>query len=90
MSPTLEAGDRLVVVHGAGVAAGDLVVARLPGGVVAVKRVESIDAAGVWLASDNCGEGWASRTHGGPVAPSDVVAKVVGRLWPRPGRVPNL
>jgi SOS-response transcriptional repressor LexA len=84
MQPGLREGDRLVVVHGARARVGDVVVARLPDGTVALKRVESIDARGVWLASDNREQGWSSRAWDRPVAGEAVLAVARIRLWPRP------
>ncbi len=90
MLPTLRDGDRLVVRYAVQVAAGRLVLARLADGTLAVKRAtESRETRtgepGWWLLSDNPDEGVDSR-HRGVVAASDVVAVVVARLWPRPGR----
>ena len=84
MLPGLREGDRLLVQYGAAVRPGCVVVATLPGGVVGLKRVEAIDAAGVWLVSDNSAEGWDSRRHQHPVAPIDVFAVARLRFWPWP------
>jgi phage repressor protein C with HTH and peptisase S24 domain len=88
MTPTLRAGDRLLVRYGAAVRPGALVLARLADGTLAVKRAteprETTRGPGWWLLSDNPDEGVDSR-HRGPVAASDVLAVVRCRLWPRPG-----
>ena len=88
MLPTLREGDLLLVRHGAGVRAGDLVVARFTDGTLAVKRAAEerrtrTGEAGWWLVSDNPGEGVDSR-HRGPVADDQVVGVVRLRVWPSP------
>lgn len=87
MAPTLRDGDLLLVDHVAVVRPGALVVARLPGTPLAVKRVGfwHVDESqqGWWLERDNPREGTDSWAVG-PVAPQDVVAVVLGRVWPRP------
>ena len=83
MLPTLREGDRLLVLHGGRPRAGDLLVVRLPDGVVAVKRAARREPAGWWVERDNPTEGvdsWAV----GAVPDHDVVARVLGRMWPRP------
>lgn len=89
MLPTLRPGDRLLVRHGGTVRAGDLVVARFADGTIAVKRASEprptvSGGPGWWLLSDNAAAGTDSR-HRGVVAQSDVLARVLGRLWPNPG-----
>jgi phage repressor protein C with HTH and peptisase S24 domain len=91
MLPALRPGDRLLVSYRRDVAVGDVVVARFPDGTLAVKRAAerrttSAGGAGWWLLSDNPARGVDSR-HRGPVAGDEVVAVVVGRVWPRPGLV---
>jgi phage repressor protein C with HTH and peptisase S24 domain len=91
MRPVLEPGDRLLVDHRGTVRAGRVVVARFADGTVAVKRAVErrttrAGGAGWWLLSDNPAAGVDSR-HRGPVADEDVLAVVVGRVWPRPGRL---
>lgn len=88
MLPTLREGDLLLVRHGAHPRPGDLVVARLADGTLAVKRaVEErrtrSGAAGWWLLSDNPGEGVDSR-HRGAVPEGEVVGVVRLRVWPSP------
>lgn len=93
MSPNLAPGDRLLVRYGASVRPGDVVVARLQDGTLAVKRVESArvsrsGAPGWWLLSDNPDEGVDSR-HRGVVEADAVLGVVRLRVWPRPRRVPR-
>ena len=81
MQPTLYDGDRLLLLHGAAPRVGGLVVARLPDGVVAVKRVVRRDPAGWWLERDNPVGGMDSWTVG--AIPDDaVLARVLLRVWP--------
>ena len=91
MLPTVLPGDRLLVSYARQVREGDLVVARLPDGTVAVKRAverrtTSAGRPGWWLLSDNPAEGVDSR-HRGPVPAEDVIAVTLLRLWPRPRRL---
>jgi phage repressor protein C with HTH and peptisase S24 domain len=91
MTPTLAAGDRLLVSYRRQVRAGAVVVARLADGTVAVKRATerrttSSGAPGWWVLSDNPEAGVDSR-HRGPVPDEDVIAVTVARLWPRPRRL---
>ena len=83
MSPTLRDGDRLLVVHGAAPRPGRLAVVRLPDGVLAVKRTTRREPAGWWVERDNPAEGVDSWSLGA-IPERDVVARVVGRLWPAP------
>jgi signal peptidase I len=81
MQPTLRDGDRIVVRHGAVPRVGDLVVVRLPDGVVAVKRATAREPGGWWVERDNPFEGvdsWAV----GAIPDGDVVAVVRARIWP--------
>jgi len=91
MTPTLAAGDRLLVSYRRPPRVGDVVVARLGDGTVAVKRVAErrttrAGAAGWWLLSDNPAVGVDSR-HRGPVSDQDVIAVTLARIWPRPRRI---
>jgi phage repressor protein C with HTH and peptisase S24 domain len=86
MLPTLRDGDRLLVVHGARPRTGRPAVVRLPGGVLGVKRVTRREPGGWWVERDNPEEGVDSWSVG-PIPDRDVVARVVGRLWPRPRRL---
>jgi hypothetical protein len=91
MRPGLAPGDRLLVRYGAAVRPGALVLARFADGTLAVKRAVERRASRTgdpawWLLSDNAGAGVDSR-HRGPVVDRDVLAVVVGRVWPRPRRL---
>ena len=85
MQPTLHDGDRLVVRHGATPRVGDLVIVRLPNGVVAVKRAtmrQPADGqAGWWVERDNPKEGVDSWTVGA-IPDADVIAVARFGLWP--------
>jgi hypothetical protein len=83
MEPTLQEGDRLVVIYGARPRVGRLAVVQLPGRPVAVKRVTAAVDDGWWVERDNPAEGVDSWLVGA-LSARDVVAVVVGRLWPRP------
>jgi len=88
MTPTLRAGDLLLVRYSARVRPGALVLARFPDGTLAVKRAVERRTSRTgrpawWLLSDNPDEGVDSR-HRGPVADPDVRGVVVARVWPRP------
>lgn len=92
MEPTLLDGDLLLVRTGEPPAPGALVVVRLPGRPgLAVKRAVRRDADGWWVERDNPREG-ADSWLVGAVPETDVVAKVVRRLWPirRTGAPPVL
>ena len=89
MSPTVASGDRLLVRRvpdGGRVRAGDVVLARFPSRpeLLVVKRVRRAVAGGHWVQGDNPFVTDDSRAFG----PAVVVGRVVGRLWPRPGRLP--
>ena len=81
MRPTLHPGDRLVVSYDVIPAPGDLVVVRLPGGTVAVKRALRREADGWWVERDNPAEGVDSWSVGS-VRDHDVLAVVRRRVWP--------
>lgn len=81
MQPTLYDGDRLLLRHGAPPDPGDLVVVRLPDGVVAVKRATRREPGGWWVERDNPDEGVDSWLVGA-VPDEDVLAVVRARLWP--------
>jgi signal peptidase I len=94
MRPGLSPGDRLLVAYRRAPREGDVVVARLPDGTVAVKRAAErrttrTGGAGWWLLSDDPAVGVDSR-HRGVIAEADVLGVVLLRLWPRPGRLPAL
>jgi len=86
MLPTLRDGDRLLVRYGVPPRPGQLAIVRLPDGVVSVKRLELLDADGLWFSRDNPDEGLDSWSFGAASPPHDVLATVRCRLWPRPGR----
>jgi phage repressor protein C with HTH and peptisase S24 domain len=81
MEPTLRDGDRLLVRHGVPPRVGGLAIIRLPDRPVSVKRVTRRTPAGWWVERDNPAEGVDSWLVGA-VTDSDVVARVVCRLWP--------
>jgi nickel-type superoxide dismutase maturation protease len=89
MSPTVRHGDRLLVRRvdrpGA-VRNGDIVLARFPSRpeLLVVKRVTRAVPGGHWVQGDNPFVTDDSRAFGTAV----VVGRVVGRLWPRPHRLP--
>jgi hypothetical protein len=76
----------LLVRHGARPRPGRLVVVRLPDGVVAVKRATRREPGGWWVERDNPAEGVDSWSVGA-IPDADVVARVLGRVWPRPRRL---
>lgn len=86
MLPTLRAADRLLVSYRRRPRVGDVVLARFADGTHAVKRVADRRTTGWWLLSDNPRLGTDSR-HRGVVPDADVVAVVLVRVWPHPGRV---
>jgi nickel-type superoxide dismutase maturation protease len=88
MSPTVRHGDRLLVRRvdvADTVGAGDVVLARFPARpeLLVVKRVRREVPGGHWVEGDNPLVADDSRAFG----PAVVVGRVVGRLWPRPGRL---
>src|SRR5690554_1663099 len=90
MLPTLADGDRLLVRWGARPRPGGLVVVRLPAGPdgprpLAIKRATHRADDGWWVERDNPAEG-VDSWQVGAIAGSDVLAVVLIRLWPRPGR----
>ncbi|MCW2846410.1 MAG: peptidase [Marmoricola sp.] len=88
MTPTLLEGDRLLVRYGAEPRAGRLAVVRFSDGVVAVKRLDHQASGEWWVVRDNAFEGRDSWS-GGAIVPDGVLAVVLARLWPRPGRLPG-
>jgi phage repressor protein C with HTH and peptisase S24 domain len=81
MLPTLREGDRLLVQHGARPRQGALVVVRLPGGPIAVKRATLREPGGWWVDSDNPAEG-VDSSKVGTIPDESVLAVVRCRLWP--------
>jgi len=89
MSPTVRHGDRLLarrVDVSDAVRPGDVVLARFPARpeLLVVKRIRRAVPGGHWVEGDNEFVADDSRAFG----PAVVVGVVVGRLWPRPGRLP--
>ena len=90
MSPTVRSGDVLLArrVRAAGsVRPGDVVLARFPARpeLLVVKRVRRTAPGGHWVEGDNRFVRDDSRQYGVAV----VVGRVVGRVWPGPGRLPD-
>lgn len=90
MSPTVRHGDRLLVRRrgpAERVVPGDVVLARFPARpeLLVVKRVQRATPGGHWVQGDNPLVTDDSRAFGDAV----VIGRVVGRLWPRPGRLPS-
>jgi Peptidase S24-like len=88
MRPTLDHGDRVLLLHGVSPRAGGMAVVRLPDGVVAVKRVVRREPNGWWVERDNPSTGVDSWTVG-TIADEAVLARVLLRVWPlrrKPGR----
>jgi nickel-type superoxide dismutase maturation protease len=90
MAPAVRSGDRLLVRRvppGARVRSGVVVLARFPSRpeLLVVKRIVRTADGGHWVEGDNAFVTDDSRAYGAAV----VVGRVVGRLWPRPGRVPR-
>ncbi len=88
MSPTVRDGDRLLVRRvgaGDGIRPDAVVLARFPARpeLLVVKRVRRTVPGGHWVEGDNPLVADDSRAFG----PAVVVGRVVGRLWPRPGRL---
>lgn len=86
MEPTLHEGDRLLVRYAGAPRAGDLAVVRFADGVVAVKRLDHHGDDGWWVSRDNPSEGRDSWSAGA-VPDAAVLARVVLRIWPRPGHL---
>jgi SOS-response transcriptional repressor LexA len=90
MSPTVRPGDRLLarrVRSTDAVRPGDVVLARFPARpeLLVVKRVRRSVRGGHWVEGDNEFVTDDSRVFG----VATVVGRVVGRMWPRPGRLPR-
>lgn len=94
MLPSLADGDRLLVRWGARCRPGDIAVLRLPppsdgaARPVSLKRVVRAEPGGWWVERDNPGEG-VDSWQVGPVPDDAILARVLCRLWPRPGRAPT-
>ena len=88
MVPTIRSGDRLLVrrLHPSdAVRPGDVVLARFIArpDLLVVKRERRAVPGGHWVEGDNPLVTDDSRAFG----PAVVVGRVVGRMWPRPGRL---
>jgi hypothetical protein len=87
MLPTLRPGDLLLARRASRARPGQVVVVtwrdHRP---VSVKRLLRADVGGWWVERDNPAEGVDSWSAG-PVPHDGLLAVVVLRLWPRPGRV---
>jgi signal peptidase I len=89
MVPAVRSGEWLLVRRvppGGRLRAGAVVLARFPArpDLLVVKRVVRAVEGGHWVEGDNPYVTDDSRAFGAAV----VVGRVVGRLWPRPARVP--
>ena len=86
MLPSLRPGDCLLVLVGARVRAGDLVVARRPGHVgpelLLVKRAARRVDDGWWLLSDNADVGLDDSRAFGAVPESALIGRVWFRYYP--------
>jgi phage repressor protein C with HTH and peptisase S24 domain len=76
MAPALGEGDLLLVRWGSQPRAGQVVLARWPGSVLACKRATRREGSGWWLLGDNPEQSEDSRQRGA----GEVVARVVLRL----------
>jgi nickel-type superoxide dismutase maturation protease len=90
MRPTLEPGDRLLVVPWPWLRVGQLVAVpdpRQPDRVV-VKRIGSVDSNGVSILGDNAAASTDSRTFG-PVPRTSILGRAIYRYAPtsRAGRL---
>lgn len=83
MEPTLRGGDQILVSYRRPPLPGRILVVRLPGGVVAVKRATHREADGWWVERDNPAEG-VDSWRVGAIAAEDVLAVALVRLWPWP------
>ena len=86
MLPSYREGDWLVLkTHAPGALTptpGQVVVARIPGDIEAIKRIRLVDSEGrAWLQGDNTVESTDSRDFG-PVSSEDIVGRVLFRYWP--------
>ena len=97
MAPTLRHGDQLLVAvrrsaRGGSARPGWVVVVRLPGERLAVKRlVRIVDGGALWVEGDNPFGSTDSRALG-PLAADALIGVAVARIWPRPRllRAPRL
>jgi phage repressor protein C with HTH and peptisase S24 domain len=85
MVPTLAPGERLLVRYDGPIVLGDLVVFK-HAGQIDVKRIERIEADGIFVLGDNDLVSTYSRNYG-LIAHEDVLGTIVMRIWPTPGRI---
>lgn len=87
MLPTLREGDLLLARRSSTARPGDVVAVRWDGPrPVSVKRLLRHEPEGWWVERDNPSEGVDSWSAG--AVPQDgLLAVVLVRLWPRPGRL---
>jgi phage repressor protein C with HTH and peptisase S24 domain len=80
MAPTLRHGDAVLVLRGARVRTGDVVLARFQSERerLVLKRAVRPESGGWWLEGDNPAVTDDSRRYG----PADVTGRVVWRYWP--------
>jgi nickel-type superoxide dismutase maturation protease len=83
MLPALRPGDRLLVVRTDVTRPGDIVLARDPRDPrrELIKRVATVDAAGVTVRGDNPDESTDARAFGA-LPPASVRWRAVARYWP--------
>ncbi|GLY27940.1 S24 family peptidase [Kineosporia sp. NBRC 101731] len=87
MEPSLRDGDRLLVHWGGRPQVGRVAVVRLPGDrPLSVKRLSFREDGGWWVERDNPAEG-VDSWQVGAVPEEDVLAVVLVRIWPDPGRI---
>lgn len=93
MAPSLRHGDWVIALRTRRIGPGQVVLARHPErpGFLLVKRAARRQGAGWWLESDfGDAPGVTDSRHFGPVAPGQVVGRVLVRYWPKPAIVfPN-
>lgn len=80
MAPTLLPGDQVLVRRGGRPRIGDVVVVKLPGRPLGVKRLVRRTADGWWLEGDGAAS-TDSRTFGS-VPDAAVLGRVLWRYWP--------
>jgi phage repressor protein C with HTH and peptisase S24 domain len=85
MVPTLAPGERLLVRYDGPIVLGDLVVFR-NAGQIDVKRIDRIEADGIFVLGDNDLVSTYSPNYG-LIAHEDVLGTIVMRIWPKPGRI---
>ena len=87
MVPALRHGDWLIALRTRRIRPGQIVLAAHPErpGFLLVKRAGGRAGSGWWLVSDFAdAPGVTDSRHFGPVAPEQVVGRVLVRYWPHP------